>query len=68
MAYLPQPPGAPIAPKRPSEAEPPRGRQRGDHPTLGDILLVKSYPLVNKHSYGKLPFIVDCSIKHSDVP
>ena len=26
------------------------------------------YPLVNKHSYGKLPFIVDFPIKHGDFP
>ena len=26
------------------------------------------YPLVNKHSYGKWSFIVNCPIKHCDFP
>ena len=32
----------------------------------GDRVFQNSYPLVNKHSYGKLPFIVDFPIENGD--
>ena len=39
------------------------------HPVVfGDWRKSMMYPLVNKHSYWKWPFIVDVPIKHGDFP